>query len=183
MATITLRPTSASASNWSDIANAYDGSTTSTATVLISKNNYSSSTATFNFNTSSIPSSATITGATLNVRAKASTASGITMYVDLNGSSSDRIINQSLTTTETNYSADVTNSFNSLSSILITGYMSSNSSITFSLYEVWIDVNYIEPTVSKTQLVSIGSSVITSAYIGNTSITRIYLGDTLIFEN
>ena len=171
MATITLRPTSATASSWSSIANAYDGSTTTSATVSIRKNNYSSRTATFNFDTSSIPSGATINSATLYVNAKASANSRITLYADINGSSSSRVINSALTTTQGNQTADIKSYINSLSSVKLTGYMSSNSSTTFTLYEVYIVVDYTEPlatytvtfvdwngTVLKTQTVEEGSS-------------------------
>lgn len=171
MATITLRPTSATASSWSSIANAYDGSTTTSATVSIRKNNYSSRTATFNFDTSSIPSGATINSATLYVNAKASANSRITLYADINGSSSSRVINSALTTTQGNQTADIKSYINSLSSVKLTGYMSSNTSTTFTLYEVYIVVDYTEPlatytvtfvdwngTVLKTQTVEEGSS-------------------------
>lgn len=171
MATITLRPTSATASSWSSIANAYDGSTTTSATVSIRKNNYSSRTATFNFNTSSIPSGATINSATLYVNAKASANSRITLYADVNGSSSSRVINSALTTTQGNQTADIKSYINSLSSVKLTGYISSNTSTTFTLYEVYIVVDYTEPlatytvtfvdwngTVLKTQEVEKGSN-------------------------
>ena len=173
MATITLRPTSATASSWSNITNAYDGSTTTSATVSIRKNNYSSRTATFNFNTSSIPSGATINSATLYVNAKASTNSRITLYADINGDSSSRVINSQLTTTQGNKTADIKSYMSSLSSVELTGYMSSNTSTTFTLYEVYIEVDYTEPvakptytvtfvdwngTVLKTQTVEEGSS-------------------------
>lgn len=180
---ITVKPSSATASSWSNIANAYDGSTTSTATVSISRSDYSSKTATFNFNTLNVPSGATILGATLHINAKASSNSRITLYADINGSSSSRVVNTALTTTQTDITADITSYINSLSSIKLTGYMTSSTSTTFSLYEVYVVVDYVLPTTTKTQLVNIGSSVITTVYIGNTLINRIYLGDTLIFES
>ena len=170
MATITLRPTSATASSWSSIANAYDTSTSTSATVSIRKNNYSSRTATFNFNASSIPSGATINSATLYINAKASTNSRITLYADINGSSSSRVINSALTTTQGDKTADVKSYMSSLSTIMLTGYMTNNTSTTFTLYDVRIEVDYTETvqytvtfkdwdgTTLKTQTVNSGAS-------------------------
>lgn len=154
MASITLRPTSATASSWSSIANAYDTSTSTSATVSIKRSNYSSRTATFNFDTSSIPSGATINSATLYVNAKANTASRITMYADINGSSSSRVINSSLSTSAANYTADVKSYMSSLSTIMLTGYMTSNTSTTFTLYDVRIEVDYTETPKYNTLIVN-----------------------------
>lgn len=173
MATLVLRPTSCSGSKWSNTSYAYDGSTSTAATVSISSSNYSSRILTCNFNTSSIPSGATINSATLTVIAKQSSSSRtITPRVDINGNSSNRVINKRLTSTSsTTLTADVKNYMSSLSNITITGYAASSRSSTFSIYEVYIDIDYTEPIVTytvtfkdwdgsvlKTQTVQSGSS-------------------------
>ena len=175
MATLVLRPTSCSGSNWSNTSYAYDGSTSTAATVSISSSNYSSRILTCNFNTSSIPSGATINSATLTVIAKQSSSTSsrrITPRVDINGDSNSRVINKQLTSTSsTTLTADVKNYISSLSNITITGYMTTTRSSKFSIYEVYINIDYTEPIVTytvtfkdwdgsvlKTQTVQSGSS-------------------------
>ena len=161
----TLRPTSATGNSWSNVGNAYDNNTNTASTVSISSSNYSSRTLSLNFDTSVIPSNATIKSATLNVVAKQSSSNSsrrITVRGDINGDSSKRVISTALTSTaNTTLTADVTSYINSLSSLLITGYMTSSQSQTFSIYEVYIDVKYemakepviiTELSLNKTQL-------------------------------
>lgn len=184
MATLILRPTSGSGTSWSNIGNAYDGSDSTTATVSVRSSNYSSRTATFNFSASGIPSNATINNATLTIRAKTSSSSRtVNVYADINGSSSSRAMNQKLSTSTTNYTADVSSYINSLSTIKITGYTDSSSSSTFSLYEIYITVDYTEETTSKVNNIYIGSGNLSKVTIGSTTILKVYIGDILIYES
>ena len=75
MSAITLRPISASGTGWSNIANAYDNSISTYATVSTTSSNYNSRVATFVINASAIPSGSTFNSATLNVSAKGSSTS------------------------------------------------------------------------------------------------------------
>ena len=145
MATITLRPTSASGNSWSNTDNAYDGNESTYASVSVSRFNYSSRHLTLDFDTTVIPLRATINSATLTMRSKAG-KNTISAYVDIDGSSQQRVINQKQSTTITNYTADVANYISRLSNILVTVYNSNYLGNTFELYEIWIDVDYTEPT-------------------------------------
>ena len=146
MATLTLRPTSGASSNWNNIGNAYDGNESTCASVSVSRFNYSSRELTLNFNTSVIPSGATINSATLTLRSKAGKTT-ITAYVDINGNSQHRVINQRQSTTITNYTANVTSYISELSNVVVTAYNSNWSGNTFELYELWIDVDYTESVI------------------------------------
>lgn len=145
MATITLRPIGGSGTQWSNADNAYDGNESTYASVSVSRTNYSSRTLTLDFDTTVIPSGATINSATLTLRSKAG-KNTITARVDINGSSQQRVINQKQSTTITNYTADVAEYISRLSNILVTAYNSNWSGNTFELYELWIDVDYTTPT-------------------------------------
>lgn len=147
--TATLRPTSATGTSWSNTANAYDSSTTTRATVSITSSTYSSRTLTLNFSALDIPEDATLKKATLTVIAAQSSSQGnrrITVYADINGNSSSRVINQQLTSTSaTTMTADVLSYITNLSSLKITGYMTASNTQTFSVYEVYVDVTYELP--------------------------------------
>ena len=183
MASITLRPTSASGDSWSNMNNTYDGNQSTNASVSVSRFNYSSRTLTLNFNTSVIPSGATINSATLTIRSKAG-KNTISAYVDINGDSQHRVINQKQSTTITNYTADITSYMSDLSLIMVTPYNSNFSGNTFELYELWIDVDYTEPTVPTSTLnIKLGATTINNICIGNTKVTKVYVGNTLVFEN
>ena len=146
MATLTLRPTSATGTNWSNTANVYDGSTSTAGTVSVTSNNCENRFLTCNFDTSVIPSGATINSATLTVIAKQSatiSARRITPQVDINGDSNKRVIEQQLTSTsKTTLTADVSSYMSDLTFLSITPYVSTTRSGTFTLYEVYIDVDY-----------------------------------------
>ena len=183
MATLTLRPTSGASSNWNNIGNAYDGNESTCASVSVSRFNYSSRELTLNFNTSVIPSGATINSATLTLRSKAGKTT-ITAHVDINGNEGSRVINQKQSTTITNYTADITSYMSNLSLIMVTPYNSNWSGNTFELYELWIDVDYTEPTAPTNTLnIKLGSTTINNICIGNTKVTKVYIGNTLVFEN
>lgn len=180
MATLTIRPTRGSGSSWSNIANAYDTDTSSASTVSLRSSNYSSRTATFNISLSSIPTGSTITSATLTINARVSIAGRITLYADINGSSNSRVINQSLTTTATNYTANITSYVSSLSTLKLTGYSSSSSSTTLSIYDISITVEYTEASTT-TSNVFIGSSALAKILLGTTNILSAYVGSVLVY--
>ena len=144
MALITLRPTSASGSNWSNIGNAYDGNESTNASVSVSLFS-SPRTLTLNFDTSVIPSGVTINSATITLRSKAGKTS-ITAHVDINGNSEYRVINQKQSTKATNYTADVTSYMSDLTSVNVVVNNNNWSGNTFDLHELWIDVDYTKPT-------------------------------------
>ena len=182
MASITLRPTSGSGSNWSNIGNAYDGNESTSASVSVSMFS-SPRTLTLNFDTSVIPSGATINSATLTLRSKAGKTT-ITAYVDINGNSEYRIISQKQSTKATNYTANVADYMSDLQNVVVTVNNSNWSSNTFELYELWIDVDYTEPTTPTSTLnIKLGATTINNICIGNTKVTKVYIGNTLVFEN
>lgn len=150
MASITLRPISGSGSNWSNIGNAYDGNESTNASVSVSIFNYSSRILTLNFDTSVIPSGVTINSATLTMRSKAGRTT-ITAYVDINGNSEYRVINQQQSTKATNYTANIADYISDLQNVVVTVNNSNWSGNTFDLYEIWIDVDY---TVGTTYTVT-----------------------------
>ena len=182
MATITLRPTSGASSNWNNIGNAYDGNESTSASVSVSIFS-SPMTLTLNFDTSVIPSGATINSATLTLRSKAGKTT-ITADVDINGDEGSRVINQKQSTTITNYTADVTSYMSDLTSVNVAVNNNNWSRNTFELYELWIDVNYTESvTPTSTLNIKLGATTINNICIGNTKVTKVYIGNTLVFEN
>ena len=183
MASIKLRPTSASSNGWSNMNHTYDGNESTCASVSVSRLNYSSRYLSLNFDTSVIPSGATINSATLTLRSKAGKTT-ITAHVDINGNEGSRVINKQQSTTITNYTADITSYMSDLSLIMVTPYNSNWSGNTFELYELWIDVDYTEPTTPTSTLnIKLGATTINNICIGNTKVTKVYIGNTLVFEN
>ena len=146
MATLTLRPTSGTGNSWSNVANIYDGNQSTSGSVSVSRLNYSSRTLVLNFDTSIIPSGATINSATLTIRSQGG-KNTITAYVDINQNSANRVINKKQSTSATNYTADVTSYISDLTSVEVTAYNTNWSGNTFVLYELWIDVDYTEPVI------------------------------------
>lgn len=182
MASIKLRPTSGSGSNWNNIGNAYDGNESTNASVSVSVFS-SPRTLTLNFDTSVIPSGSTINSATLTLRSKAGKTT-ITAYVDINGNSEYRVINQKQSTKATNYTADVTSYMSGLTSVNVAVNNNNWSSNTFDLHELWIDVDYTEPAAPTSTLnIKLGATTINNICIGNTKVTKVYIGNTLVFEN
>ena len=183
MATLTLRPTSGDGANWTNVANVYDGNQSTSGSVSVSRLNYSSRTLVLNFDTSVIPSGATINSATLTIRSKGG-KNTITAYVDINQDSANRVISQKQTTSVTNYTADVTDYMSNLTSVEVTPYNTNWSGNTFELYELWIDVDYTEPTTPTSTLnIKLGATTINNICIGNTKVTKVYIGNTLVFKN
>ena len=146
MATLTLRPTSGTGSNWTNVANIYDGNQSTSGSVSVSRLNYSSRTLVLNFDTSIIPSGATINSATLTIRSQAGKTT-ISAYVDINQDSANRVINQKQKTSAANYTANVTSYMSNLTSVEVTGHNTNWSGNTFVVYELWIDVDYTEPVI------------------------------------
>lgn len=182
MASIKLRPTSGSGSGWNNIGNAYDGNESTNASVSVSIFS-SPRTLTLNFDTSVIPSGATINSATLTLRSKAGKTT-ITARVDINGDEGSRVINQKQSTKATNYTADVTSYISDLTSVNVDVINNNWSGNTFDLYELWIDVDYTEPTTPTSTLnIKLGATTINNICIGNTKVTKVYIGNTLVFEN
>ena len=183
MASIKLRPNGSTGSNWSNMTNAHDGNESTCASVSVSRLNYHSRYMTLNFDTSAIPSGATINSATLTLRSKAG-KNTITAHVDINGDEGSRVINQKQSSTITNYTADITSYMSDLSTVMVTPYNSNWSGNTFELYELWIDVDYTEPaTPTSTLNIKLGATTINNICIGNTKVTKVYIGNTLVFEN
>lgn len=151
MATITLRPTSGSGSNWNNITNAYDGNESTIASVSVSLFN-SPRTLTLDFDTSVIPSGATINSATLTLRSKAGKTT-ITARVEINGNSEYRVISRKQSTKATNYTADVADYMSDLQNVVVTVDNSNWSGNTFDLHELWIDIDYTASTTTTTYTV------------------------------
>lgn len=183
MATLTLRPTSGTGDEWTNIANVYDGNQSTLGSVSTSRLNYIYKTLVLNFDTSVIPSGATINSATLTIRSKAGKTT-ITVYVDINQDSANRVINKKQTTSVANYTADVTSYMSTLTSVKVTPYNTNWTGNTFEVYELWIDVDYTVPeTPSGTFNIKLGNTTINNIYLGNAKITKVYIGDILVFEN
>ena len=160
MAKRILRPTSASGNNWNNIGNAYDGNESTNASVSVSLFS-SPRTLTLNFDTSVIPSGATINSATLTLRSKAGKTS-ITARVDINGNSEYRVINQKQSTSATNYTADVTSYISDLTSVEVAVNNNNWSGNTFDLHELWIDVDYTASTTYTVRFLDWDNSVIST---------------------
>ena len=146
MATLTLRPTSGTGNNWNNVANIYDGNQSTSGTVSVSRLTYTSRTLVLDFDTSVIPSGATINSATLTIRSQAGKTT-ITAYVDINQDSANRVISKKQSTSASNYTADITSYMSNLSSVEVTAYNTNWSGNTFVLYELWIDVDYTESVI------------------------------------
>ena len=161
MAKITLRPTSGTGSEWTNIANVYDGNQSTSGSVSTSRLTYVNKTLVLDFDTSVIPSGATINSATLTIRSQGGKTT-ITAYVDINQDSANRVISQKQTTSASNYTADVTDYMSDLTSVEVTPYNSNWSGNTFVLYELWIDVDYTASTTYTVRFLDWDNSVIST---------------------
>lgn len=185
---VTLKPTSASGSNWTNPSYLYDSSTSTGAEVSVTYSNYGSRVLTCNFDTSSIPSNATITSATLEVAYAQSSSTSTrryTPYFDINGDSSKRVLSKQLTSVSIyEETVDITNHMSSLKTITITPYRAGTSgSNTLTVFDMKIIVNYqMSPTSPTIKNVFLGSTKITDIYLGTTKISKVYLGTSVIFE-
>ena len=150
MATITLRPTSASGNSWRNLSNAYDGNSNSYATSpSVTFNNHTNYRATFNFDVSSLTGK-TINSATLTVRAEVGFTGEMRLYADINTAGSNRVISTDLISTYsvTNYTANIANYINNLSSVIVTPAQITVYDNNINIYEVWIDVDYTTTTAT-----------------------------------
>ena len=184
MASITLRPTSASGNGWRNLSYAYDGNSNSyAASPSVTSNNHTNYRATFNFDVSSLVGK-TINSATLTVRAEVGFTGQMRLYADINTAGSNRVISTGTIDTyaATNYTADVANYINSLSSVIITPAQTTSYNNDMNIYEVWIDIDYSDAP-SKLQNMYVGGNVIGNIYLGNEKITKVYLDNILIYEN
>lgn len=184
MASITLRPTSASGDGWRNLSYAYDGNSNSyTASPSVTSNNHTNHRATFNFDVSSLAGK-TINSATLTVRAEVGFTGEMRLYADINTAGSNRVISTGAigTYAATNYTADVANYINSLSSVIITPAQTTSYDNTMNVYEVWIDIDYSDAP-SKLQNMYVGGNKINNIYLGSTNISKVYIGNTKIYGN
>lgn len=186
MATMTLRPTSASGNNWKNLSNAYDGNSNSyAASPSVTSNNHTNYRATFNFDVSSLAGK-TINSATLTVRAEVGFTGEMRLYADINTAGSNRVISTGTISTYnvTNYTANVANYISSLSSVIITPAQTTTYDNTINIYEVWIDIDYSDaPAPSKLQNMYVGGNKINNIYLGSTNISKVYIGNTKIYGN
>ena len=181
MATLILRPTSATGTKWTNVTNVYDGDESTLGSVSVKSTNYSNRALTCTFSTSSL---ANVTSATLVVivaQSSSTSAKRITVQANINGT--NYISTQLTTHTSTNrLSADITDVIANASTIVITGVNTSTNSNTFRIYEVYIEVEYTEikhtvtfkdtdDNILDTQTVNDGE---------NASLTSIYKADKLI---
>ena len=184
MASITLRPTSASGDSWSNLSNAYDGNSNSyAASPSVTFNNHTNYRATFNFDVSSLTGKI-INSATLTVRAEVSYIGEMALYADINTAGSNRVINSDLISTYsvTNYTANIANYINSLSSVIITPAQTTSYDNNINIYEVWIDVDYSDAP-SKLQNMYVGGNKINDIYLGTTKVKKVYIGTNLVHES
>lgn len=184
MASITLRPTSASGNGWRNLSNAYDGNSNSyAASPNVTSNNHTDYRATFNFDVSSLTGK-TINSATLTVRAEVGFADEMRLYADINTAGSNRVISTGTigTYAVTNYTANIANHINSLSSVIITAAQTTTYDNTINVYEVWIDVDYSDAP-SKLQNMYVGGNKINNIHLGSTNISNVYIGNTKIYGN
>ena len=184
MAKITLRPTSASGNSWRNLSNAYDGNSNSYATSpSVTSNNHTNYRATFNFDVSSLTGK-TINSATLTVRAEVGFTDEMKLYADINTAGSNRVISTGTigTYAVTNYTANITNYINSLSSVIVTPAQTTNYDNNINIYEVWIDVDYSDAP-SKLQNMYVGGNKINDIYLGTTKVKKVYIGTNLVHES
>lgn len=184
MASMTLRPTSASGNKWYNLSNAYDGDPNTCAiSPNVTSNNYTNYRATFNFDISSLAGK-TINSATLTVKVGVGYINEMRLYVDINTAGSNTVISTDTIPTymPTDYTANITNYISSLSSVIITPAQSASYNNSINVHEVWIDIDYSDAP-SKLQNMYVGGNAIGNIYLGNEKITKVYLDNILIYEN
>ena len=147
MATLTLRPTSGTGSNWSNIANAYDNNKSTNASVSASRFNYSNKSATFTFDFSSIPEGSTINKVRVYLRYNVGKTT-VAVWVYLAGNDQVSFVPSSTSILE-EYNEVDGNSYtlDQLSSLKITPYNSNFTNNTLNVYEFWLEIDYTEPGI------------------------------------
>lgn len=184
MASITLRPTSASGNGWNNLSNAYDSNSNSySASPGVNSSNHTNHRATFNFDVSSLAGK-TINSATLTVRAEVGFTGEMRLYADINTAGSNRVISTGTigTYAATNYTANIANYISNLSSVIVTPAQTTSYDNTMNIYEVWIDIDYSDAP-SKLQNMYVGGNKINNIYLGSTNISKVYIGNTKIYGN
>lgn len=176
MPSITLRPISATGSNWTNIQNMYDNNNNTFASVITDYKTYVDRTATLNFDTSVIPDGSTINSAILHVWSKVSDGSSVEVDVDYNGAI--QVFRTSPWADNSERTSDITTRMNSstLRTLVVTAYNSSHKGITTYIGEIYIDVDYTEGTGIKKNI-HLGDTLINKVYLGSTSIKNVYIGD------
>ena len=147
--TVALRPISATQDSgynntWTNIANTYDTDTSTSGTIVVTGSSQSGFKrkyvdTIFNFD-NPIPSNAIINSAVLTVRAKQSATTNLNMTVSIG--SQEVISSTLLSSSSTNYTADVANYIKDLNQLNINLTSAATSNRTFTLYDVRVDVNY-----------------------------------------
>ena len=101
---------------------------------------------------------------------------------DINTAGSNRVISTGTISTYsvTNYTANIANYINSLSSVIITPAQSTSYDNNINIYEVWIDVDYSDAS-SKLQNMYVGGNKINGIYLGSTKVNRVYIGTNLVY--
>ena len=147
-----LRPTIGSSPQWTNPTNAVDGNENTCAKVKTNRQNYSNRVLTLNLDFSSIIGR-TISSMTLHVRAKCG-VNTITMYVDINGNSKDRVIEKKPNTKDEMgilYTVNINKyipSVSTISNITVTSYNSKYfSENTLDLFEIYIEYELKKYTV------------------------------------
>lgn len=183
---VTLKPTSASGSNWSNTSAIYDDSSSTGAEVSSTYNNYANRVLTCNFDTSSIPSNAIITSAILEVKYTQSNSTSsrrYTPYFDVNGDSSKRVLSKQLTSVSMYEEAvDITSYMSLLKWITITPYRAGISGENIlTIFDMKITVNYQVPPATKN--IYLGGTKIAKITLGSTEIKKVFLGEVLLYES
>lgn len=202
--TVALRPISVTQDSgynntWTDIANTYDTSTSTSGTIVVTgssqtgfKRKYVDTI--FNFD-NPIPANATINSAVLTIRAKQSATTNLNITVSID--SHEVIGSTLLSSSSANYTADVANYVKDLNQLNINLTSAATSNRTFTLYDVRIDVNYTayempKPTytvifkdwdefILKTQTVEEGASATAPNNPTRTGYT--FIGWDIAFDN
>lgn len=150
----TLRPINATQDSgynnkWTNIANTYDTDTSTNGTLVVTGTSQSGFVrkyvdTIFNFDTSSIPASATITSATLTVRCKSSATTNLYLTVNVNGDDAKKVIDNELmaSTSTKDYTGDITNYVKDLNYLNLNLTTAGSSNRTFTCYDIRIDVEY-----------------------------------------
>ena len=134
---------------WTNIANTDDSDTSTNGTLIVTGTSQSGFVrkyvdTIFNFDTSSIPASATITSATLTIRCKSSATTNLYLTVNVNGDDTKKVIDNELmaSTSTKDYTGDITNYVKELNYLNLNLTTAGSSNRTFTCYDIRIDVEY-----------------------------------------
>ena len=168
---------------WTNVANTYDTDTSTAGTISITGTSQGGfvreyADTIFNFDTSHIPANAIINSATLTVRAKSSSTSGLYITADANGDSSKNVINNVLlnSTSSKNYTGNIADYVIGLSNLKLRVKTTGTSTRTFTLYDVRIDLNYSVYSDAELLNTVIINSNEDWGYVKNLATNEIYTG-------